>query len=442
MISLGTISSQSSEAAPGRIFNIGTGSGSLTINGATIGDGLLANDIVLVEPGAYNNVTIQNFDVGGGYATVNMVGSSIGGLTTISNSVGLNLVGGDYDGNSNRAIVLTPGTLSDIRIHGQSFKDVSDYTLVYDANSYSGSPAQNIEIFDQSYDNCAGMMFQGTVSLPSTDTGRIDGLHVYDIHFQNCNSTSSLIQGQNVNGYNIHHVTIKDCVDEEVRHARLIHMAGEGDIHDIKAEDYYGNIAAQWPFTRNIESNGLCRIWNIIGCNCSKYSLSEIQAFAPMISNGITRHCNCIIGHLTGINLNDITDLYPAVGVDVYLASFGGNSNITVGNSVIVNSTMPEGNEFRGYHFVINNVNPELGWDDITHFGNLPYNPSNPNGALNDPSDGYDSYTDVGIGDLTDYIPLSSSILKGAGTAMAGLELDYYGTERVNPPSIGAVEAE
>ena len=54
----------------GRVFQVGTGTGNLIINGSVIGGGLLADDIVEIVPGTYNVITIQDFNIISGFATV------------------------------------------------------------------------------------------------------------------------------------------------------------------------------------------------------------------------------------------------------------------------------------------------------------------------------------------------------------------------------------
>jgi len=71
----------------GRTFTVGTGSGNLTINGATLGDGLLANDVVEIAPGTYNVITIQHISITSGRVTIRSQSSRISVAEIIQNNI-------------------------------------------------------------------------------------------------------------------------------------------------------------------------------------------------------------------------------------------------------------------------------------------------------------------------------------------------------------------
>lgn len=434
---------ESNEPPVGRVFNVGTGGGSLSIDGNNIGGGLIIGDTVIVEPGSYSSVSISNINIPAGSALINMDDCTVTGLMSITNTVGADIVGTSFENNPNRAIELVPGNLGNLKLRNMSFSNVSDYTINY--NGYSEeSVIGGLEISGCTFDDCLGIILSATVNIPNgVDNGRVNNLKVFNTSFVNGNSPF-VLKCDNVDKYEVHDITINDHTDTTLSHARLIHMAGEGDIWNIKAEDYYGNIAVQWPFSRNAESNGLCRMWNIIGRNCGRYSVVEVQNFSNYLESGVTSPCDVVIAYITGIDITGKPQPEEFAGViaDLYTGTFAGRNTVNIHNCVLVNTNMPEGNQFRGYQFVINNVNQE--WENVVYSNNLPYNESNTDpaqhGSFPTADNPYEDYTDIGLEDVVEYKPGTGSLLIGEGVTVADMGLDYHGALRANPPSVGACE--
>src|SRR5690606_27517496 len=107
----------------GRIFNVGTGSGVLTIDGTILGDGLIEGDKVIVNAGTYSAVNIRNIDIESGLVEIDGNNVTVEDESTVQNCNGIDVHSINYTENFPKAITLA-GSVTRARFHDLTFDDV------------------------------------------------------------------------------------------------------------------------------------------------------------------------------------------------------------------------------------------------------------------------------------------------------------------------------
>ncbi len=188
----------------------------------------------------------------------------------------------------------------------------------------------------------------------------------------------------------------------------------------MKGTGHYGNMYRIVPFNRTDDGTiETSMIRNIIGYESRKYSCAEINQYesGQRVWPGISVSSDVKILGITAVNMGTMDGVdpgneYTSTCVDIFGGEIDGDG-ITIRDCVAVNPYMDGG----GAPYPINGPVE-------TQTNNIAY-ADNTTTKLN----------------LSTFIPASDSALKGAGIADIDLPTDYYSTVRINPPTIGAVEA-
>lgn len=437
-------SSKTSGAPPSqRTFNVGAGSGNLVIDGADQTKPwypLQDNDKFVIAAGSYQTIDIQNINKITEVEGVNE-NDVITMYGVIKNATGLVVSNLNYKDSAQRSLVMSE-TLKDIIITDCKFANISNYAIHLDGKSvvYPAKAAENIKILYCDFGASGNVFMEGQVNYSGgspVDNGFIDGFEVAYCTFHDTTSQGTLVSLGNSVNYKIHHNTVKNVnltVTPGTLHARLFFAKGIGEMYNNRAEDYYGNLCVQWLFTRG-STPASTRMYNNIGINSQYYSLLEVQTPAELTGAGVT-YATPEIYYNTAINMGQHPNLtqanFASVVVDVYVLN---GATPIIRNNVGIN-VLAEGNQYRGYNFVINPAGPTI--DDVIQSNNLPLKSA---AVIDGYEDGYNSYTDAGYLNLTDLKMSQSSPLRGTATPIDGITLDYYAHLRsANTPSVGAVE--
>ncbi|PPL00244.1 hypothetical protein [Parapedobacter indicus] len=416
----------------GRIFQVGTGSGNLTINGSVIGGGLLADDVVEIVPGTYNVITIQDFNIISGFATVRpqtgrITAASIAPYRLIGAIIeNIDLVGG---GQSNiRFGGSSALPYKNIIFRGLSFTGATSFSVrhqnpqVYNPSNPDATALQNITFDSNEFVNCPQFQLGGS---PNDDTGRVINLVFKNNICRNRNGNYDWLDGEapdgssvapnyfinvtNAENYDFDGNTFYKIMRPE-NHTAMIFASGWGLIRNNRAEKYRGQLGRQWLYAK--ESGRATYSYNNLGKDCFKYSLLECQVTSGMsgAANWVASDYYCFFNTAINFGAWEDPDFWQAIVLDNY--GIGG-ANVYFENNLGVN-VLP------------NTGNTSLIWGAAatTNLYNQTFADRfaakiNPQG-----------------------IPYSDSPIVGQGVQNISYPVlsDIAGTERASPPTIGAYE--
>lgn len=437
----------------GRTFNVGTGSGDLTIDGSNlIYEGspttIQNGDIIEIEGGTYNSITTTNLSVNetpviiknvndesitskyfyieGSQKNINYKfdnnGSVLKGLTLIMESqetmhIDRAAVGNVENINISGIKYIIENTTPD---GGIFIRHSQDSTISY-ANGSGTTALKNISIENIEFDFTARTDFspwylmsfnKGELST-STDTNFIDGIIIRNIRATGPFYTSTAIEIKNCQNALIDDVyfdSLNNDWTDNPPHARIILVQGQGIIENCYMRNGMGNVAVIWGYNRLANSSPSI-IRNCMSYNSFRYSTAEIQGFSNLIVSGISEAPHYKMLGLVADTL-DTGNYFSGCAGDIY-PLLGGTFEAR--NSVSINGHSNNS----GQNNTFNNMAGGTG--------------TLSNNAV------YANRTLAGVEDET-YIPQLGSPLIGAGIANIDMVDDYYGNIRPNPPAIGAAE--
>lgn len=406
-----------------RTIPLGTGSGALTIDGATLG--LQCFDLIKIKGGTYTAIDIKNILSADGCpitikndGLVELAGDfNQMSLTNLKNTI----ISGDgtpgiakgfsFRDNKYRAIQIY-GTLDKFTLQYIAFKNIKDmdisfqYKTAYDGteNSYS----KELKFLNISCDNTN--QFLGTSG--SVENGAISGLikniEIAYLDFQNSPDVGAVVYMGNAEDYDIHNNRVNNINTNNNNHNGVFSISGNGRFHNNYISNHQGNSIRAWGHTIGTTPKNIY-IYNNIVVNSRKYSGFEVQAFDSNMTPGKTTYTNAFVFNNTCGNLNLSNDWQGNV-VDVYSLKGG---KCEVYNNIGYN--FPPGGVIAGQE---NDLIP-------TATSNLYFKNS----------------SDAGITNETSFKLNSNSAAKNTGRQTIFAITDYYGTARsLTSPSIGAVE--
>jgi len=328
-------------------YEVGTGSGNLTIDGKSLD--LTKIKLIKVKAGTYKTITVLNIA-----GTVDQpIAIKNNGQVNISESlitdnISYLQITGDYTNGITygfsfndigyRAISLH-GKMNGLTLKNMSFKNVNDYTISGDSGNdsnlkYNGTAATRTEgfkILNCLFDNAGAITFGGNLNKDSgEDSGFFKDVEIAYNTFQNTN-VGSLCSFTNVQDYNIHHNVVNNVNPSNNNHNGVFSMQGNGKFHDNKCTNYQGNAIRMWLYSRGT-SPATNEIYNNICFNTRKYGGFELQAFDRNMYPGKSTYANAKVYNNTVGQMNtskdwegQVLDLYNTGGSLEFYNNLGFN---------------------------------------------------------------------------------------------------------------------
>jgi len=327
---IGPITPPVTTPPPTSALNVGTGTGNLLIDGATMG--LKCNDVIKVKGGTYSSINIQNINAGcpitiqnDGLVTLqgsqdHMQIKNVSNLTITGTGTASIAKGFVSTNNAQHRSITINGSVHSLTIQNFSFSNIGDYVVYINNGStvYNGSAASysdnlkflNIDCSNtQSFIQAPGDVVNGQI------TGLIKTLEVAYLNFSYSNC-GSVVNVGDADDYDIHHNTITNINQTNNNHNGVFAMQGSGSFHHNLVRDFQGNSIRAW--TRSLGTTPkTVLIYNNTVVNSRKYSAFEVQAFASKIASGKTTYANAQVYNNICGNL-DLSKEFVGVVVDVY----------------------------------------------------------------------------------------------------------------------------
>ncbi|WP_316814886.1 hypothetical protein [Pedobacter nyackensis] len=424
---------------PTLIFEVGTGSGNLSIDANTLK--IPTNSVIKIKSGSYSSIRVSNFLYETGIVQiqndglVELVGEKQLTFSNIKNVVftGSGTKGLDKgfvfrDKNSDATSVQLLNNIDNFTFKDVKFTNVKTYNAIqYDSKKvYNGSESsysKNIKFSNIECDNTGTLIrFRGSAENGAI-VGLIKDIEISYITFKNSPNVGSVVAIENVQGYNIHNNIVQNVNQSNDNHNGIFYMQGNGKFYNNNIKDHQGNALRAWVYSIGTTPQTTL-IFNNIVANSRQYGAFELQAFTRNMMSGSTTYSNAMVFNNTCGNLLPKGG-FPAQVLDLY-SLLGGSCEIF--------------NNF-GYNFtLVGQNNTNFIWNEL--------NDTKPTGYSNKYTA---TYKAAGILDDTRFSLGSGSILKNSGSTLNGRNLetltnqayskDIYGNQRsLSNPSIGAVE--
>jgi hypothetical protein len=441
----------------GRIFNIGAGSGNLTIDGSDDSKEwypLQPYDTFKIAGGDYGSIALKDISVNSGEVfftnqntlievdIMSIVGDVAKRITLdFHNKIsgvkyGLILGTSEYSGD--KFIIDNPyggdvGGYENITIKGIDTRNNFDRGWILNSagkpyNNGAGITAlknficEDCQWYSDGVYTGGALAFGGYINeADGLDVGFIDNAIFRRIDLIGGNFSITL---GNVRNCLVEDIKIIDCFRDANNHPRIVDISGSGMIQRVYGDHNYGPLVKIAPFNRTSDgTQDTFIIRNISGKNSRKYSIVEVHAAQAddAVWTGITIRSKVKVLGVTAFNTGTMTyfdgspfidgnpPYYTSTAIDIY----GTGTDITVKDCTSINPYAMEG--------------------QVISLTNGPADTQ-----VNNYLTAVNTLTKVNI---SNFIPASDSILKAAGGVDSDLPTDYYGTTRTNPPTIGAVES-
>lgn len=410
-------------------YEVGTGSGNLTIDGKTFT--INGPTIIKIKAGNYSTINVMNFvqnDATPVYIKNNGLVEVTSGQSHFANLRNVIFSGDGTPGIdkgfyfhdiSYRAIKMDEETaINKFTFQYVSFKKIGNTVISYNRSEpYNGSSESYTEDLKFLHIDCdnTGTLFAGGGSIDSDNTMPIIGvmrnLEVAYVNFKN-SEAGNIIYAQNSENYNIHHNKVSNMnTGYATGHPGIFFLGGYGQFHHNIINNHYGNSIRAWAHAVGTTPKEIL-IYNNIVTNSLKYSAFEVQAFGYTIIPGKSTYVNAKVFNNTVGSMNLNKDWQGNV-VDVY-SLFGGSCDVYNNLAFNLFSSGTDQIVIAGQQ---NNLIP-------TQSNNLYFKTSK----------------EAGITDETSFKLASNSPAKGKGRYESLLINDFYDISRSSKPSIGAVE--
>jgi hypothetical protein len=365
-----TASDATAGASFSKTYTVGTGSGSLTIDGKTTA--YASNSLIVVKPGTYQTITFQNLSnvtIENGSGVVIMDGTSdiyAGVNFTTCNNVTIT---------RNPAIASTvpygficqnvsyrPTTISGVNtgltMAWVSYNNIGDYAIHVTYSTpltWKGTNATlqglNLKFTNCNFNNCNGNAFSVNGSVTTSGvTGLQKGFTVDSCIFTNCNS-GDLIFGAAMDQYNIYDNMFSNANATNNNDNGLAHITGNGNFFRNYANNYQGHMIRMWTISFGTTPE-TCLVYDNIGINSREYSPFEWQSTSgdnvPIAPN--TTYVNIRLNNNTAGNLNTShnTSFYACL-VENY--AMPAKSTQEVYNNLLYNTYTSSGTAPRFFQF-------------------------------------------------------------------------------------------
>lgn len=425
----------------GRTINVGDGSGtSLVIDGANLtyeGSPTTAQlgDTIVIAPGNYTftswprgSITIQNFNLPSGFCKIKAGGDlNLDGNIQFFGATPNKGVDLDFD---NVNVTFSPGW-GDVIVIDESA--VGGYERIKIGNiTHDITPEDTYFIRHKGisvpYNNGSGIVsikdlelhninLDGGGSFPiviggefdSGDNGYCEDVYAHHITFTGPGTTGSRLRIQNCEGFIVHDVegvNLDVPLDENTPHCRFIFLKGRGVAFNNSLQGSSGAVVAIEMFSR--APGQICRAYNNWSYDSARYSAVEFRSNSAFIQPDVTYVCE---------GEGDFNSFYTTLNTGVY-----GCSAYDLYDNV---STV-----YRLRNSV--SVNPQQGGAGQIWNGSVITPP-----VVSDCVVSADNSDTMLSAFMT---PSPGSVLIGAGVAVLDITTDAIGTERPDPPTVGAFE--
>lgn len=421
-----------------KIYNLGTGSGNLTIDGKSLG--ITGNSVIKIKGGSYDDVQISNIIVENATVLIQNDGlvEFVGNKQlTLSNLKNVAITGNGTAGiekgfvfrdkTSDAPSIQLRNDINNFTLKQVSFKNVNTYNAIqYDSqkiyNGTESSYSKNLKFLNIDCDNTGTLIRLRGSAENGVVTGLVKDVEIAYVTFKNSRAVGSAIVLENADTYDVHNNYVQNINQDNNNHNGVFYLQGNGKFYNNYVKDHQGNAIRAWIYSiGNTPAEVL--IFNNIVANSREYGAFELQAFARNIISGKTTYANAKVFNNTCGNLLPKSGSFPAQVLDLY--------GLQGGKCEIFNNL--------GYKFPLvgqNNTNfiwNELGDTKATAYSNKYFGTSQ----------------EAGIQSETTFYLNSNSGAKNAGASLSNaqtsfaptINLDYYATARnTTNPSIGAVE--
>lgn len=427
----------------GTIYNVGTGSGNLTIDGNVTK--YLSGSLIVIIPGSYGTINIQNLTnvniengngaviMNGGnvkagyYNGINFTNCSNDTITrnpAIASTVPYGFICQD---NGYRPTTIS-GTNKNMVFEYMSYVNIGDYNIHITApalTTWKGTSStlqdSALKFFYCNFDSSQGEPFNVDGAITATGvTGLQKGFEVGYCTFTNCNSGDLCYAGA-VDQYKMHDNTFSNINATNNNDNGLFHMVGNGSFYRNYTSNYQGHLIRMWTLSFGTTSE-TDSVYDNIAVGSRKYSMFEYQSTAQSPANVIaapnTTFVNMLICNNTGADLNTSHDSsFDACLIDNYTMPTGSTQKIY--NNLLINTFTVNGAAGRFLQWTTTGQQ-----DTLLTQGNVY--------AKSDTAAGFNEST----------LALEST----SPAASSGIEswliypYDYWGTAFAKTPSSGAVQ--
>ncbi len=326
-------------ARANRLIYVGSGSGSLTIDGNNFNyKGVKYNfkngDSVIIKGGSYNNITIQNISVPingdrivfTNDGTILLDGTKQMNLSNLNN-ITISGAGGSltdrgfvFTNNTFRAVVLS-GSINNFTFQNAYFKNINDYVIMYnglDKVIYNGLPSSymsNLAFLNIDAENVAPLIqFNGDITSNGYE-GMIKGLEVANITCIN-SSPGAVVYIGCVEDFNCHNNYVNNINTSLNNHNGVFFIHGNGKFYNNHITNHEGNALRAWIFS--ITNTANIEIYNNVVYNSRRYGAFEIQVPDYIKLSSAFKAANAIVYNNTTGKLNTEKMTFPGRLLDVY----------------------------------------------------------------------------------------------------------------------------
>jgi hypothetical protein len=345
--------------ADATIYDLGTGSGYLVIDGATLN--IPSNSFIRIKSGNYKSITIKNIlatsakpvyikNLGLVSSSESMTIENVSNLIIDGDNTAGITYGFTFSNISYKAISIS-GKMDGLILKSMSFTNIGDASISGEKNlgtdrRYDGTPATRTEVFkvlNCLFDNAGVISFGGNLNKDNNeDSGFYKDVEIAYNTFKNSQDVGSVCSFTNVQDYNIHHNIVNNINANNNNHNGVFFMQGNGKFHENKLTNYQGNAIRMWLYSRG-SSPATNEIYNNSCYNTRKYGGFELQGFSRNIWSGKSTYANAKVYNNTVGHMNtnkdwegQILDLYNINGGSVEFYNNLGYELVTE-KSVITN---------------------------------------------------------------------------------------------------------
>jgi hypothetical protein len=320
---------------------IGTGTGTINYPNAQASLNLQGGDTLIIKAGTYSTLVLKNVKANAG-SKIYILNE---GLVEFANewicfdisdwqnvemkgNTDPNIEYGFQIRNMYRAFSMT-GTFTGVTFSHFKITNITEYgiylrngQLVYDGTDNPNSIFYDLK-FIKFYAHTIKQTFLQIgdfTTLASGFKGMVRKLEVAYCHIENITDNAEILRLSKVVEANIHHNRIINTGFNDTRHAGIIFLQGNGDVHHNYFNNNWGNAVRGEGFGLN--NVGELRVYNNIVLNGRKYSGVEANSLLDDVSAApYGRYCNYKIYNNTFGNLSAVD--WQASMVETYNAQGG-----------------------------------------------------------------------------------------------------------------------
>ncbi|MCH5597913.1 hypothetical protein [Niabella ginsengisoli] len=348
----------------GRILQLGSGSGNLTIDGnnLTINGTKVTfknGDLVKIKGGSYNSITIRNVSVPTNGARVTFINDGLvaftgGKILSLSNLNNVTISGAGqsssgrgfaFTNSTYRAIMLS-GSINNFTLQNMLFKNVSDYVISYvDLNSkvYTGeanSFVSNLAFLNIDADNVGPLIYLGGDVSSNSFIGLIRKLEIANLTCINSPSPGSVVSVGNVEDFDIHDNYVNNVNSNNTNHNGIFFVRGNGKFYHNKVTNHQGNAIRSWPYS--ITKSGRVEIHDNVVYNSSQYSAFELGAQPYIRASSVYKPANAAVYNNTVGRMNTGKSRFPGRVLDTYttdgVIDFYNNLGFELDGGLLINA--------------------------------------------------------------------------------------------------------